>query len=80
MNSLRTVLAACVVFIVSMGLAAQGQKPAEGGAAAGGKTQIVFMTPLSGADGSYMDKIIQAFNEQNPDVAVTHLVVGAPSE
>jgi multiple sugar transport system substrate-binding protein len=40
------------------------------------KTQITFMTPLSGADGAYMDQIIQKFNKQNPDVEVVHLVVG----
>ncbi len=41
-----------------------------------GKTTITFMTPLSGADGGYMDQIIQKFNKQNPDIEVTHLVVG----
>ncbi|MGC8890968.1 MAG: extracellular solute-binding protein, partial [bacterium] len=39
------------------------------------KTQITFMTPLSGTDGAYMDQIIQKFNKQNPDVEVVHLVV-----
>lgn len=44
------------------------------------KTQITFLTPLSGADGAFMDKIIQGFNEENPDVEVTHLVVGASTD
>jgi ABC-type sugar transport system, periplasmic component len=41
------------------------------------KTQIQFMTPLSGSDGGYMDQIIQKFNKENPDVEVVHVVVGA---
>ncbi|MEN2984205.1 MAG: extracellular solute-binding protein [Dictyoglomaceae bacterium] len=39
------------------------------------KITITFMTPLGGADGAYMDRIIQNFNKQNPDVEVVHLVV-----
>ncbi len=39
------------------------------------KTTITFMTPLGGADGAYMDRIIQNFNKETPDVEVVHLVV-----
>jgi multiple sugar transport system substrate-binding protein len=51
-----------------------------GWATAADKTKITFMSPLAGADGSYMDKIIQGFNAANPDVEVTHLVVGDSTE
>jgi multiple sugar transport system substrate-binding protein len=44
------------------------------------KVQITFMTPLSGADGAYMDQIIQNFNKENPDVNVVHMVVGSSVE
>lgn len=44
------------------------------------KIQITFMTPLSGADGAYMDQIIQNFNKENPDVNVVHMVVGSSVE
>ncbi len=43
-------------------------------------TDITFLTPLSGADGSYMDKIIQGFNEANPDIKVSHFVVEQSTE
>lgn len=39
------------------------------------KITLTFMTPLGGADGAYMDKLVQRFNKENPDVEVTHLVV-----
>jgi len=39
------------------------------------KIQITFMTPLGGADGAYMDQIIQRFNKEHPNIEVTHLVV-----
>lgn len=52
----------------------------EEGASSGGVTQITFMTPLSGADGAYMDQIIEGFNAENPDVEVTHLFVQASTE
>ncbi|MBZ4649399.1 extracellular solute-binding protein [Thermosipho sp. (in: thermotogales)] len=45
-----------------------------------GKIQLTFMTPLSGADGSYMDQIIQKFNESHPNVEIIHLVVGSSLE
>ncbi|ACB09014.1 MAG TPA: sugar ABC transporter substrate-binding protein [Thermotoga sp.] len=44
------------------------------------KIQITFMTPLSGADGAYMDQIIQKFNETHPDIEIVHLVVGSSLE
>lgn len=68
-----------MMLIASMSLFAGG-KGDTGKKTASGKTQITFMTPLAGADGAYMDKIIQGFNEANPDVEVTHLVVGASTE
>lgn len=68
-----------MMLLASMSLFAGG-KTDTGKKTASGKTQITFMTPLSGADGAYMDQIIQGFNEANPDVEVTHLVVGASTE
>lgn len=40
-----------------------------------GKVTITFMTPLAGEDGAYMDKIIQKFNAEHPDIEVVHLVL-----
>jgi len=40
------------------------------------KITLTFMTPLSGADGAYMDKIISSFNKEHPDIEVVHLVLG----
>ncbi|WP_041083041.1 extracellular solute-binding protein [Thermotoga profunda] len=39
------------------------------------KITLTFMTPLAGEDGAYMDRIIQKFNAENPDVEVVHLVL-----
>lgn len=39
------------------------------------KITLTFMTPLAGEDGAYMDKIIQKFNAENPDIEVVHLVL-----
>jgi len=36
---------------------------------------LTFMTPLSGADGAYMDDIIVRFNAEHPDIEIVHLVV-----
>lgn len=44
------------------------------------KVTITFMTPLSGADGAYMDEVIKKFNATHPDIEVTHLVVGSSVE
>ncbi len=79
MKQTLKVIAFGLLALTTVGAFASGKKDS-GAAASGGKTQITFMTPLSGADGAYMDKIIQGFNEANPDVEVTHLVVGASTE
>ncbi len=47
-----------------------------GGVAFAQKTTITFQSVLSGSDGGYMDQIIQKFNKANPDIEVSHLVVG----
>ncbi|ACI18733.1 extracellular solute-binding protein [Dictyoglomus thermophilum] len=39
------------------------------------KITLTFMTPLGGADGAYMDKIIANFNKEHPDIEVVHLVL-----
>ncbi len=36
---------------------------------------ITMMSPLSGADGAYMDEIIARFNAEHPDIEVVHIVV-----
>lgn len=38
---------------------------------------LTFLTPLSGADGAFMDAIVAKFNEEYPSIKVTHLVIGA---
>lgn len=80
MRILKRAVLCCLGMALSVGLFAEGQKDTGNKNTGGGKTQITFMTPLAGADGAYMDKIIQGFNAENPDVEVTHLVVGASTE
>ena len=36
---------------------------------------ITMMTPLTGADGAYMDEIVARFNAEHPDIEVVHVVV-----
>ncbi len=36
---------------------------------------ITMMTPLTGADGAYMDEIVAKFNAEHPDIEVVHVVV-----
>jgi len=74
-NSLRLFLA-LVLLLVPLTIFGGEQKPAT----PSGPTQITFMTPLAGADGAYMDQIIQGFNAANPDVEVVHLVMGSSPE
>lgn len=51
---------------------------------AGGSAQtpitLTFMTPLTGADGVYMDALVEAFNRDHPHIQVTHLVVNGGVE
>lgn len=35
---------------------------------------ITFWTPLTGDDGAYMDQIVKAYNETNPEIKVKHVV------
>jgi len=42
---------------------------------ANAKITLTFMTPLAGADGAYMERIIQKFNAEHPDIEVVHLVL-----
>nr|WP_259459782.1 extracellular solute-binding protein [Mesotoga sp. HF07.pep.5.2.highcov] len=36
---------------------------------------ITMMSPLTGADGAYMDEIVARFNEEHSDIEVVHVVV-----
>lgn len=42
---------------------------------AGNPVGLTFMTPLTGADGPWMEELVDEFNEEHPDIHVTHLVV-----
>ena len=82
MRNLFRLTLLCLFTLFSISLYANGrqEKKAESEAGAPKKTQITFLSPLDGADGAFMDQIIQGFNEANPDVEVTHLVVGSSVE
>jgi multiple sugar transport system substrate-binding protein len=42
---------------------------------ASGTARLTFMTPLTGADGPWMEKLVERFNAEHPEINVTHLVV-----
>ena len=35
---------------------------------------IIFWTPLTGEDGSYMDQLVEDYNATNPDIKVKHVI------
>ena len=49
-------------------------------AAIAAPVKLTFMSPLTGADGPYMDAIVAEFNKTHPDIEVTHLVVNGGLE
>lgn len=69
-----------LVFFLSGTIFANANSETTETVADSGKTQISFMSPLAGADGSYMDKIIEGFNAANDDVEVVHIVVEASTD
>lgn len=38
------------------------------------KNTIEFWTPLTGDDGAYMDELVKAYNETEPDIEVKHVI------
>lgn len=58
-------LSLIIVFLVTTILA---------GCSGSDKNTITFWTPLTGEDGAYMDELVKAYNETDPEIKVKHVV------
>lgn len=48
---------------------------ATGGSASGGKTDLVFWNTMSGIEAEAMDKILEQFHKENPDITIKHEII-----